>query len=276
MKFGIMSLDFKRLSLEETFRLAKQYGFDGVEIFGSRCHLDTNSFSEDMGKEIRDYQNRFGIEVPMYTPNALNLPYCICSPSEQERDDGVAYYKKSIDVAVSIGCSRILVVADHPGYFTPRRQIWDYLVDSMKKICAHAHGKNIQVTIEPLTPMESPVVSTVDDCVELINDVGDDCLYAMMDIVPPTVVKEPISKYFNMLGDRLNYIHICNTDGVTDAHLRLDGGILPIADVLNVFSNHGWEGYVTTELYSENYYDPELMLSNTARTLNGIRTELGI
>lgn len=39
MKFGIMSLDFKRLTLEETFQLAQSYGFDGVEIYGSRCHL---------------------------------------------------------------------------------------------------------------------------------------------------------------------------------------------------------------------------------------------
>jgi fructoselysine 3-epimerase len=276
VKFGIMSLDFKRLSLEEAFRLAKDYGFDGLEIFGSRCHLDPADFNEDAARRIRGYQSRFGIEVPMYTPNALNLPYCICSSSKQEREDGIAYYRKAVDIASAIGCKRLLVVADHPGYFTPRRETWGYLVDSMKRICAHAHGKDVQVTIEPLTPGESPVVSTVDDCVELLNDVADDCLYAMMDIVPPTVVKEPMSKYFSMLGDRLNYIHICNTDGVTDAHIRLESGVLPMTDVIDVFRHHRWGGYVTTELYSENYYDPELMLANTARVLKNIRSELDI
>lgn len=267
MKFGIISLDFKRLTLEKTFELVSKYGFDGLEIFGSRSHLYPYDFNDAMLNRIEGYKKEYNVEIPMYTPNALNLPVCICSPNANERADGVRYYKKAIDVASAIGCPRVLVVADHPGYYTPRRKVWKYLVDSMRQICEHAHGKNVQVTIEPLTPMESPMISTVDDCVELIDDVYDDCLYAMMDIVPPTIVKEPISKYFDMLGDRLNYIHICNTDGITDAHTRLGEGVLPIEDVLELIYRHNWEGYVTTELYSENYYDPELMLSNTARKI---------
>ena len=193
-----------------------------------------------------------------------------------ERAAGVAYYQKCVDIAATIVCPRLLVVADHPGYFTPRKQIWDYLTDSMRQICRYARGKHVQVTIEPLTPMESPVVTTVDDCVELLERVDEPCLYAMLDIVPPTIVKEPLSKYFRMLGDRLNYIHICNNDGVTDAHLRLGSGVIPIPDVLDVFKHHGWEGYVTTELYSECFTDPELMLANTARELRDIRRALEI
>lgn len=276
MKFGLMSIDLKRLTLEESFRLTGSYGFDGLEIFGSRCHLHPDDFDSSMAATIRFYSKRYNVEIPMLTPNALNLPLCICSPNPRERAEGVAYYQRFADIAASIGCPRLLVVADHPGYFTPRREIWGYLVESMRSICAHAHGKNVQVVIEPLTPMESPVVTTVDDCVELIEDVGDDCLYAMLDIVPPTIVKEPLSRYFDMLGERLTYIHICNNDGVTDAHLRLEGGVLPMADVLNVFAHHGWQGYVTSELYTEGYSDPELMVSNTARTLKAIRDELGI
>ncbi len=277
MKFGIMSLDYKRVTLEETFRIADAYGFDGVEIYGSRCHLDPADWSEDVCRKVLALKDKYAVEVPMYTPAALNLPLCICSPNAKEREDGVAYYKKAVDIASAIECPRLLVVADHPGYYTPRREVWGFLVDSMKQICEHARGKNVQVTIEPLTPMESPVVCTVDDCVELIEDVGEDTLYAMCDIVPPTIVKEPISKYFYMLGDRLKYFHICNTDGVTDAHLKLDNGILPIEDIVRMINNHNSRAYVTTELYSECYYDPELLASNTSRLLkqmcegNGIK-----
>lgn len=276
MKFGVMSLDFKRLTLEETFRLAKLYGFDGVEIFGTRCHLFPGDYSAELARHVRDLQEKYELEVPMYTPLALNMPVCICSPNEKEREDGVAYYQKAVQVASEIGCRRLLVVADHPGYFTDDKTIWGHLVESVSRICEYARDKSVQVTIEPLTPMESPVVSTVDHCVRLLEDVDAPSLYVMMDIVPPTVVREPISKYFFMLGDRLNYIHICNTDGVTDAHLRLDSGILPMADVVNVIDKHGYKGYLTTELYSEMFSDPELMLSNTARNLKAIADELGL
>ena len=276
MKFGLMSLDFKRLPLERAFSLAKSYGFDGVEIFGCRSHLYVNDCTASRAAEIRGYSQKYGVSIPMYTPLVLNMPICICSPFKRERQDGVEYYKRAVEVAQAIGAQRLLVVADHPGYFTPREEVWNYLVDSMKEICYHARGRGVQVTIEPLTPMESPVVTTVDDCVKLINDVGEDTLYAMMDIVPPVVVHEPFSKYFEMLGDRLTYIHICNTDGRTDAHTRLDDGILPLEDVLDVFKLHEFDGFVTSELYSENYRDPELIVANTARVLGSIRKRLSI
>ena len=276
MKFGIISLDFKRFELEETFRLVSAYGFDGLEIFGSRCHLDPRDFDDEVRDKVLGFKKKYGLEVPMYTPNAINLPVCISSPRAKEREDAVRYAKKAIDVANAIEAPRVLLVCDHPGYFAPRREIWKNTVESLREICRHAHGKNVEVTVEPLTPMESPVVSTVDDCVELIEDVADDALYCMCDIVPPTITKEPLSKYFKMLGDRLNYIHICNTDGVTDAHTRLGEGVLPLVDVIRVFKMYGWKGYVTTELYSENFYDPELMLSNTNRFLKSACAELGI
>ncbi|MFR3752545.1 MAG: hypothetical protein ACLTW9_10150 [Enterocloster sp.] len=38
MKFGLISLDFKRFSLEYCFKMARRYGLDGVELWGGRPH----------------------------------------------------------------------------------------------------------------------------------------------------------------------------------------------------------------------------------------------
>ena len=268
MKYGIMSLDFKRFDLETCFRWAHEYGFDGLEIFGCRAHLYPWDLNDETAQRIRGYSKTFNIEIPMYTPNAINLPFCLCSKLETERNDGVAYYQKAIDAAQAIGAPAVLVVADHPGYTITYKQAWQYLIESMRKICAHAEKKQIKVVIEPLTPMESPIVTCAEHCVELIKTVESDALYAMLDVVPPVVVQEPFYNYFKLLGNRLYYVHLCNTDGVTDAHLRLENGILPIPDVLTLLTNNNYNGYVTVELYSENYRDPELLLANTARILN--------
>jgi protein FrlC len=266
MKFGVMSIDFKRFPLEYCFRMASTYLFDGVEIFGVRSHFHPDDLTPEKVK--------FGLEVPMYTPNVLNQGLCICSSDAHETDLAVKFYQKGIDVAHAIECEKILVVADHPGYQADREETWAQLVDSMKAITSYGAGKGVQVIIEPLTPMESPVVTTVDDCVKLIADVGLSNLYSMLDVVPPVIAQEPFSKYFELLGEKLVYIHICNTDGKTDAHMGFDAGILPIADVFQVFQNWNYAGYVTTEFYSENYRDPELLLANTTRFLDEIRKEI--
>ena len=276
MKFALMSLDFKRLPLEHCFQLARDYGFDGMEIWGSRLHAHPGSLTNDDVKNIIKWKKVYDIEVPMYSPNVLNLPYCLCSRIAEEREDGINLYKKVVDLANALEIPRVLVIADHPGYFISQKEVWEYLVDSVKEITAYAAPKGVKTVIEPLTPMESPVVTTADDCVQLIHDVGLPNLYAMMDVVPPVIMQEPFSQYFQLLGERLDYIHLCNTDGVTDAHTRLEEGILPITDVINVFKHWNYSGYVTTEIYSENYRDPELLLSNTARILNKIKDELKI
>jgi protein FrlC len=212
----------------------------------------------------------------MLTPNTLGKEVNICSSDPEERRDGITLLKQGIDAAEMIEAPQMLVTADHPGYFREREKIWSVLVESMAEICYYACGKGVRGVMEPVTPMESPVVTTSQDCSRLIRDVNSPALYAMLDIVPPVVVHEPFSQYFELLGDRLSYIHICNTAGVTDEHIRLETGVYPIPDVINVFKHHRYEGYVTTELYSENYRDPELLLANTARVLRGIREEIKV
>lgn len=276
MKFGFITLDFKRFSLEHCFRMAREYGFDGIEIWAGRPHGYPDDMDVQTVRYILDCKKKYGIEVPMYTPNAIDSPFCLCSATEKVREDSIVFFKRSIDVAADIEVPRILVVADHPGYQVNRREIWGYFVDSIRELASYAMTKGVRITIEPLTPMESPVITTADDCVELIEDVQMPNVYAMMDVVPPTIAKEPFSNYFTKLGNRMDYIHICNSDGITDSHLRLDKGVIPVEDMFRVFKNWNYEGYVTAELYSEMYHDPELFLAQTARILSSIRKELAI
>ncbi len=276
MKFAMMSLDFRRIPLEQCFKLVRDYGFDGMELWGSRLHAHPDDIKPADAQRILNWKKEYGIEIPMYSPSVLGFPYCLCSRVAEERNDGVAFYKKMVDVANMLEIPRILLIADHPGYFISRAEAWGFLVESVKEITAYAGDKGVRTVIEPLTPMESPIITTAEDCVRLIRDVEIPNLYAMLDVVPPVIVHEPYSHYFVFLGEKLDYIHLCNTDGQTDAHLRLDKGILPITDVINVFKHWNYQGYVTIEMYSESYRDPELLLSNTARIIHNIKQELSL
>lgn len=212
----------------------------------------------------------------MYTPNALGMPYNLCSLDQREQRDAMDYFKTAICACESMEVPRMLVVADHPGYEVPRRKSYQRFVENMKELGGYAQEHNVKLVIEALTPMESPIITTSDDCLEAIQDIGLSNIEAMMDVVPPNIAYEPYSAYFEKLGERMNYIHICNNDGRTDAHLRLDTGELPITDMVRIFKEHGFEGYVTVELYSECYKDPELLLANSSRLLRQIRQDLNL
>lgn len=276
MKFGCFSLDFRRFSLETAFRMAAKYGFDGIEIWGGRPHAFPYDMTPGEVQKVLKLKKAYGLEVPMYTPNALGMPYNLCSLDQREQRDAMDYFKTAICACESMEVPRMLVVADHPGYEVTRRKSYQRFVENMKELGGYAQEHNVKLVIEALTPMESPIITTSDDCLEAIQDIGLSNIEAMMDVVPPNIAYEPYSAYFEKLGERMNYIHICNNDGRTDAHLRLDTGELPITDMVRIFKEHGFEGYVTVELYSEYYKDPELLLANSSRLLRQIRQDLNL
>lgn len=267
MKFGCFSLDYRRFPLERAFRDAQRLGFDGVEIWGGRPHA--YPFDLD-GAEIRgilDLQKRYGLEVPMYTPNALGMPYNLCSLDNREQRDALEYFKLAIDGCGGIHCPRMLLVADHPGYVTPKRDSWKRFVENMRELAVYASPKGVTLVIESLTPMESPMITTADDCAEALADIGMDNVEAMVDIVPPNIAYEPVTSYLEKMPGKVHYAHICNNDGRTDSHTRLDDGTMPVLDILHELQAAGFDGYATVELYSECYKDPGVMLANASRIL---------
>lgn len=267
MKFGCFSLDYRRFPLERAFQDAHRLGFAGLEIWGGRPHAYPFDLDREETGRILNLKKQYGIEVPMYTPNALGMPYSLCSLDKREQRDALEYFKAAIDGCSAINSPRMLLIADHPGYTVPRRDSWKQFVENMQQLGQYAAPKGVRLVIESLTPMESPVITTADDCAEALEDIGLENVEAMLDIVPPNIAYEPICSYFEKMPGKVHYVHICNNDGKTDAHTRLDDGTMPVQDILHELESCQFDGYVTVELYSECYKDPSVMLSNAARIL---------
>lgn len=276
MKFACFSLDMRRFPLERAFQMASRHGFQGLEIWGGRPHAFPRDMDAAAIKGILQLKNTYGLEIPMYTPDALNSPYNLCALGQRQRQDTLDYFKKAVEACGQMEVPRMLITADHPGYETDAGEAYRCFVENLRELGGEAERRGVILVLESLTPMESPVITTADHLVKAIRDIGLDNIEVMLDVVPPHIAYEPYSSYFTKLAGRMHYIHLCNNDDRTDAHLRLDGGSLPIADMLRLFRQYDFDGYVTMELYSEGFSDPDLLLANSARILSGICRELGI
>lgn len=268
MKYGLISLDFRRFPLEKCFAAAAAYGFQGVEIWGGRPHAYPRDLGPAEVREILNLKKKYRLETPMYTPNAIGLPVNLCSSMAKERAEGLQYHKQAVDACAALEIPAMLVVADHPGYGRDVDEVRRCFSDEVGKLALYAAGKGVTIAVEPLTPMESPVVTCADDCARLVRDTGADNLRFVLDIVPPAVVREPLSDYFQKLPGRICHVHICGSDGATDAHLNLDEGVLSVRSVLDVLKACGYKGYAIAELYSVSFADPERAAANAARFLS--------
>ena len=103
MKFSFLTYQFCRFGLEHSFKMAQEYGFEGVEVWGGRPH----AYAHDMGREeiqaILGWKKQYGVEISMFTPEILAYPYSLTSSMEKERRETIEYLLKSVETAARLG-----------------------------------------------------------------------------------------------------------------------------------------------------------------------------
>jgi len=278
MKFSFLTYLFYRYPLEYCFEIAKRYGFEGIEIWGGRPHAYAYDLNNHRIDDINKWKNKYNLEISMFTPEVLAYPYSLTSRLEEERRDTVDYLLKSVEVTALIGANKMQVVADHPGYHRSHKEVWNNLIENLKRICDKAEEMNVEIVIEAFTPSEGNLITKAEDLYRLLEEIESTSLKAMIDVVPPVVANEPFSEYFNRLKDKIAYIHFSNSDGVTEQHILLDDpkGVIPAKEMFSIFKNYGYNGWCSLELLVPYFKDPELYLLQTVNLVNKICNEIGI
>ena len=178
-----------------------------------------------------------------------------------------------------MGTDRIQITAPHPGYMVDKDEAWEHLVYGLTKISERAGELGVRVIIEHLSYSEGGnLLTTADDLVKIIKDVDRPALCSMIDVVPPFLANEPYSEYFEKLGDKMIYLHLCNNDGVTEVHTPLDdpNGVLPLKDFFKVVKRYGYNDWASIELLTPYWRDPEMYLAGSLEYLEKLLREVGI
>lgn len=277
MKLSYLTYQFKRFPLEYCFQMAKEYGFDGVEVWGGRPHAYVPDMDKAAVKELNSWKKKYGLEISMFVPEILSYPYGMASRVANERKDAVSYLVKAVDLAAGMGTERIQITVPHPGYGRPKAECWDQMIYGLTKISERAQELGIKVILEALTFHEGGnLLTSVDDLVKAIDEVNIPSLMSMIDVVPPFIANEPFSEYFDKLGDKMQYIHLCNSDNISEFHSQLDQGHIPLKDFFRITKRYGYRGWASVELLAPYFRDPELYLSESKRILDQMLEEVGI
>lgn len=278
MRFSFLTYQFARYPLEICFQMAKEYGFEGLEIWGARPHAYAWDMEVQNIRQITNWKKHYGIEVSMYTPELLAYPYNLVSADVRERKETVAYLKRSVEVAAAIGTDKMQITMKHPGYGRNRKEIWKLMEDGLREICFKAAEQNVDIILESLTPSEGNMITCVDDIAEIQERVHSSALCTMIDVVPPFIANEPYSEYFDKLNGTMKYVHICNSDGKTEFHSQLNDsyGTIPLHDFFRILRRNQYDGWCSLELLAPYFREPELYLSQAAGTIHDICEKLQI
>lgn len=266
----MFTFGYQRLSLEQAFKDASRFGYDGIEIWGGRPHAYPFDLQKNGVDEIKELSTKYGVPIIGYTPEMNMYPYNMMIGTEEMRKESVDYIKLSLELAKEMNAGFVLISAGHAGYETPKKEYWARLIKNLKEIASHAEKVGIDVALEPLTHYESNVIITCNDLVQALDEVNSPRMLGMCDIVPPFCNREPIMTYFTKLGNRMQHMHIIDGDGESDSHMMPGDGKIPLKQLFKEIEAVNYNGYYTIELVSAYSNEPSMGAALAMERVRGL------
>jgi L-ribulose-5-phosphate 3-epimerase len=265
-----------RMSLEECLKLAKDAGFDGIEL---NYDLD-NDLSPKSGtreyEKIRALADRIGIQISGLC-SFLFWPYPLSSNDPARRNRGIELAGLMTRAAHDLGVENLLVVpgAVHIPWRTDHEPVPNDVCDqrardAVRQLLPTAEKLGVSMNIENiffngylLTPgeMAAFVDSFTSDRLKVHFDTGNIMMFQFPE------------HWINQLGNRIKNVHLKEftkkgTDYSLETFRPLLDGTTNWPAVMEALDQAHYTGYVTFEYFHPYPHYPEALIYQTSDSLD--------
>ena len=199
MKIGIYSITYRgiwyqgrALDVFSLLRLAKEQGWEAVELDTERPHAAPMDLSPDDRKRLRDLSGELNLPICAISPNSD-----FSSPSPSHREAMLCYTRECIKMARDLGAPICKIFAAWRGvtlhhglasydltYGQDPYPYWKadrrgFVVDSLRELCQFAEDNGVVLALQNHGP---DIVNNYRDVLSLIQEVASPVLKASMDL----------------------------------------------------------------------------------------------
>jgi L-ribulose-5-phosphate 3-epimerase len=266
----------EKMTLEQCLKLAKDAGFDGIELnYDLESDLSPKSGPKEFAA-IRKTAEKIGIAISGMC-SFLFWPYPLSSNDPAKRARGLELAGKIAECAAELGTENVLVVpgAVHIPWRTDHEPVRNDVCDkrakeAVQKLIPQAEKLKVYLNIENIffngylmTPgeMNDFVDSFKSDRVRVHFDTGNIMQYQFPE------------HWITLLGQRTKNVHLKEftkkgTDHSLEAFRPLLDGTTNWPAVLEAFDTTGYKGYLTFEYFHPYAHWPEALIYQTADSLD--------
>ena len=265
-----------RMNLRECLQLAKDAGFDGIELnYDLESDLSPKSNTKEF-TAIRKMADEIGIAISGVC-SFLFWPYPLTSNDPNERARGMELAGLMTQAAHDLGTDNLLVVPgavhmpwreDHDP--TPNdlcdkraRAAIGKLLPKAEKLNVHLNIENIFFNGYLMTPQEMiDFVDSFDSAnVQVHFDTGNIMLFQFPE------------HWIRQLGKRIRNVHLKEfskkgTDHSLESFRPLLDGTTNWPAVIDAFEENGYDGYLTFEYFHPYPHSPEALIHQTSDSLD--------
>jgi len=219
----------------ENFKLAKDLGYDAVEI----AIRDPKSFPVSI---LEKAMKEFDMEISAigtgmaYLTEGLSL-----SHNDREiREKAIERLKEHVNIAALI--NTLVIIGLIRGKAEGRKDAIDLLRDSMKKVCEFAVSKNVNIVIEPLNRYESDILNTAEEAIKFIEEVRCENLGLLLDTFHMNIEeKDPVESIIKS-QKWLKHFHVADSNRWAPGFGHID-----FKAIFQALKDVNYKGFITVE-----------------------------
>lgn len=276
MKKGINIWSFPEGSpLQDCLAIAKDAGFDGIELSLNETGYLSLSTSEEDARKLREQVLDAGLEIAGLA-TGLYWSHSMTSESAYERSKAMEICRKQLELAAALGTDTILVIPGAVGVdFIPGYPVVDYdkaydrALEAITSLVGEAQAAGVSIGIENvwnkflLSPLELRA---------FIDTVGSPYVGVYLDIGNVVHAGYP-EQWVKILGHWIKRVHLKDyrrQAGGLHGFVDLLAGDTDYPAVMAALRKTGYDGYVTAEMIPAYTHHPEQIIYNTSSSMNAI------
>ncbi len=251
-RFSVCNEIFGSNDFAGTCGTIRQIGYAGIEIAPFTLADNPAQISPADRRSVRATMTRNGLAfVGLHWLLAAPKGLHATTPDRKLRERTWTFVNRLIELCADLaepGSSPVMIFgspqqrASRDGV-TPE-EATRFLVDGLANAAPHAQGHGVQLLLEPLSKNQTDVVTSLQEAVAIVNEIGSPAIQTMFDVhnaVSETVEHPELIRRFH---SHIRHVHVNELDGREPGTGNYDFG-----ELLSTLDQVHYSGWVSLEVF---------------------------
>lgn len=277
IKLSCCTLGYVRSApLEEAIRRIASFGYEGVDLYTGAPHLLPGDYDKEERARVSALIKERGLKLTGFAVGGggLALQLNLSSHRPSLRAATLQYYKDNVELAGEMGCPGINVLTGNVAYGTARKEAMRWTMDSLHELAAVAERKEVVLGLHPQYIAESPLMTMVDDAIEMIEELNSKYVKIIFDTAQQNISNRNFEDDLRKCGRHLFYVHAADNDGINWSHDACGKGSVNWRGMVRTLKEIGFDGYVCVQAWSPLPNDVDSVMIDSKSYLEGVLREL--
>ena len=268
----------QRMSLQQCLQLAKEAGFDGIELNYDLDNDLSPKTSSDQYRAIRKMADQIGIAISGLC-SFLYWPYSLTDDDPERRKRGLELARLMIEAAHELGTENVLTIAGstYIPWIPDREPVAIDVCDrraheSIGQLIPLAEKNGVYLNIENI--VFNGYLTTPGEMNTFVDSFGSKHVRVHFDTGNVMLFQFP-EHWIPILGRRIKNVHFKEfskkgSDHTLESFRTLLDGTTNWPAVMDALEQAGYEGYVTFEYFHPFLHYPEALVEQSSDALDRI------